>query len=326
MKKACLIIFIFCISILLFLQNASAANDLKVEAIKRLQASVIKALPAESDIVRVAVLDFEGDDGTVKNAITSAITDKTTFKVIERADLDKILEEQGLQLKDVMDEKTRITHGKIRGVQGLLMGKVLSMEKGFMSYNIKIHLKLDDVEKGEIIVSKDFSASAVSSVRNWIFYGAIGIIIILVAITMLKKRRATVVSTAIKEDVIARVDLTKELSKAVTNISEAKAKLMDKGKTHEAVMIKDAEREMQLLKEHVDNAARGSADMRKVKEFKEVLDFDTKIRSSFEELTKSADNIYDIVVSGNTGNLEKEITILKRDIKNTINEFRNRGF
>ena len=29
------------------------------------------------------------------------------------------------------------------------MGKVLNMDKGFMSYNIKIHLKLDDVEKGE---------------------------------------------------------------------------------------------------------------------------------------------------------------------------------
>jgi len=326
MKKACLISFIFFVPILLFLQNASAANDLKAEAIKRLQTSVIKALPAESDIVRVAVLDFEGDDGTIKNAITAAITEKTTFRVIERADLDKILEEQGLQLKDIMDEKTRITHGKIKGVQGLLMGKVLDMKEGFMSYNIKVHVKLDDVEKGEIIVSQDFSASAVSPVRNWIFYGAIGIIVILIIITMLKKRRATVVTTAIKEDVIARVDLTKELSKAVTNISEAKAKLMDREKTDEAVMIKDAEREMQLLKEHVDNAARGSADMRKVKEFKEVLDFDTKIRSSFEELTKSADKIYDIVVSGNTGNLEKEISILKKDIKSTINEFRNRGF
>lgn len=318
--------FIAVLSICLFSLNAYAEDDLKLAAIKKLQNAVVKALPDESDIARIAILDFEGDDGTIKNAITSVITEKTTFKVIERADLDKILEEQGLQLKDIMDEQTRITHGRIKGVQGLLMGKVLSMKEGFMSYDIKVHLKLDDVEKGEIVVSKDFSASAVSPVRNWIFIGAIGMIVILIVITMLKKRRAAVIDTTIKEDVTVRVDLTKELGKALTNLSEAKAKLMDKGKSDEAILLKDAERELQLLKEHVDNAARGSADMHKAKVFKEVLDFDTRIKSSFEELTKSADRIYDIVLSGNTENLEKEVAVLKRDIKNTMSDFKNRGF
>jgi len=102
------------------------------------------------------------NNGTIRDAIISTISEKTSFKIIERTDLDQILKEQGLQLKDIMDEKTMIQHGKIKGVQGLLMGRVLGMESGFMSYTIQVHLKLDDVEKGEIVFAKDFNAYAVS--------------------------------------------------------------------------------------------------------------------------------------------------------------------
>ena len=326
MKKFSLVLTILICSIFLISAYAFAEADLKPAAIKKLQQSVIKALPTETQIVRIAILDFEGDDGTIQNAITSAITEKTNFKVIERKDLDKILEEQGIQLKDIMDEKTRIQHGKIKGVQGLLFGKVLGMEKGFLSYTVKVHLKLDDVEKGEILFSKDFNIKVVSPVRNWIIYGVVGIIILIIVIIALTKRRATVIETRIKEDVTARVDITKEISRALTNISNAKTKLMGKGKTDEAVLLKDAERDLQLLKEQVDNAARGSADIRKAGEFKQVLNFDKNITDSFENLTKLADRLYNKVLQGDLVNFDKEADSLKRDIKNTMNEFSHRKF
>ncbi len=37
------------------------------------------------------------------------------------------------------------------------------------------------------------------------------------------------------------------------------------------------------------------------------------------------EQIYDMVMSDDTNSIEKEIDILKKDIKNTLNEFRNRG-
>ena len=326
MKKISFVLFTLFCSIFLISATASAEADLKASAIKKLQQSVIKALPVETQIVRIAVLDFEGDDGTVQNAVTSAIAEKTNFKVIERKDLDKILEEQGLQLKDIMDEKTRIQHGKIKGVQGLLFGKVLGMEKGFLSYTVKVHLKLDDVEKGEILFSKDFHIIVVSPVRNWLIYGVVGIIILIIVIIALTKRRATVIKTRVKEDVTARVDITKEIARALANISNAKTKLMGKGKTDEAVLLKDAERDLQLLKEQVDNAARGSADMRKAGEFRQVLNFDKGIMDSFENLTKSADRLYNKVLQGDLINFDKETDSLKRDIKNSMNEFSHRKF
>jgi hypothetical protein len=326
MKKISFVLSTLFCSLFLISATASAEADLKPAAIKKLQQSVIKALPTETQILRITILDFEGDDGTIQNAITSAITEKTNFKVIERKDLDKILEEQGIQLKDIMDEKTRIQHGKIKGVQGLLFGKVLGMEKGFLSYTVKVHLKLDDVEKGEILFSKDFNIKVVSPVRNWLIYGVIGVIILVFIVVALTKRRATVIKTRVKEDVTTRVDITKEIARALTNISNAKTKLMAKGKTDEAVLLKDAERDLQLLKEQVDNAARGSADMRKAGEFKQVLDFDKNMTDSFENLTKSADRLYNKVLQGDLVNFDKEADSLKRDIKNTMNEFSHRKF
>lgn len=326
MKKAFILFIALMAAVFIFSQSASAESDLKPVAIKKLQTALVKALPTESDMIRLAVLDFEGDDGTIKNAITTAITEKTSFKVIERADLDKIFTEQGLQLKDVMDEKTRITHGKIRGVQGLLMGKVVSMKEGFMSYSIKVHVKLDDVEKGEIVLSKDFDISAVSPLRQYLVYGVLALIVLIVIVIFLNMRRAAVIRTSIKEDVKARRDLVKEISRMVANISEAKAKLMDKGRTDDAVLLKDAEKDMMLLKQHVENAVRGDATMHNVKDFKDALENDKKIISLFEDITRSADKVYTVVISGNSGSLEKESDLLKRDIKNAINEFKGRGF
>ena len=146
MKRILVLLIPLVIFPLIFVNIAFASDELKAKAVQKLQKAVIEALPDESGIIRIAVFDIGGDDGTIKNAITSAVTEKTTLKVIERADLDKVLAEQGLQLKDIIDERSGVKHGRIKGVQGLLMGKALNTEKGFLSYTIKVLLKLDDVE------------------------------------------------------------------------------------------------------------------------------------------------------------------------------------
>lgn len=322
MKKTCYALLVLVASLFCFTQQGTAEDTLRSAAIRNLQNSVVKALPSESNLVRIAVLDFEGDDGTVRNAVTSAITEKTAFKVIERADLDKILQEQGLQLKDIMDEKTRIEHGRIKGVQGILFGKILGMESGFMSYTVKVHIKLDDVEKGEILLSKDISASAVSPARKWLMYGVIGIIAILILATFLRGRRATLV----REDLSQRVDLTKEIDKALNNISAVRSKLNSDGRSDKAIVFGNLEGDLMSLKQTVQLAPRSSALKTKTKDYKNVLEFDQKIKGSFEALTKSSDRTYEKVISGNSADIEKEVDVLKRDIKNLLNEFSGRGF
>lgn len=326
MKKNYLIPIVMLLILFSSLPSVLAADPLEAVAIKKLQQAVIKALPTETQMTRISVLELEGDKGTILNAITSAITEKTSYKVIERKDLDKILDEQGVQLRDVMDEKTRIQHGKIKGVQGLLMGKVLEMGSGFMSYSIRLHLKLDDVEKGEIVFSKDFSVTAVSPVRTWLIWGVIGLVVLIIIMIFFKRRRVVVIEKTIQKDVRERIDLAKEVQKAQAGLSQAQGKLVEQGKTDEAVMIKEAGRELLYLREQIENAPRGNADMRSKKEFEAVLEFDQKMQATLEGLTRTAERICDLVSDGNTNYLSKEVDHLRRDIKSAEREFKGRRF
>jgi len=325
MRRIRLASFLLCVFLFLLVSTPATANDLKSDAIKVLQRAVVKALPTEGNIVRIAVLDFQNDDGTIRNAITSAITEKTPYKLIERADLDKILAEQGLQLKDIMDEKTRIEHGRLKGVQGLLLGNVQGMERGFMSYSINMNMKLDDVEKGEIVFAKDFTITAVSPWRNRLFVALIVMVALAILIGILARRTSGVKKTAIQKDVKVRVNIGQEISKAMATISEAKSKLMDKGKTNEAVLLKDAERNLLLFKESIENAIRGSEDMRSGKEFKKLLEFDKDFAGNVDNVSKYATRIYDITIAGNTDSMESEIDVLKKETNILMGEFKNRG-
>jgi hypothetical protein len=323
MRRIRLVSFLLCAFFFIFVATTAAASDLKSDAIKALQRAVVKALPTEGNIIRIAVLDFQGDDGTIRNAITAAITEKTTYKVIERADLDKILTEQGLQLKDILDEKTRIEHGKLKGVQGLLMGKVQGMDSGFMSYSIKINLKLDDVEKGEVVFARDFSETAVSPMRTWLIVAVVLVLVLIVAFIVIAGRKRTAKVKTIKQDTTERFDLAREAGRAAALLSSAKAKLMDKGNTDVATGVKDVEREMRLLRDRAEGAAQGNPTTRGAKELKEALDFDKGLADIFQGLTAKAQKFYEAVLDGND-NLQKQVDLLKAEVVSAANALKAR--
>lgn len=323
MKRTVPAIIVFFFLMFLALTGMAATDDLKAEAIKNFQKAVVKALPTEGNIIRVAVLDISNDSGEIRDAIIAAITEKTSFKIIERTDLDLILKEQGMQLKDVMDEGTRIQPGKIKGVQGLLMGRVIGMESGFMSYTVRVHLKLDDVEKGEIVFAKDFNVSAVSPVRTWIFIAIALVIAIIVAVFIWASRKEAVKESIIEEDTRERVDLSRGIKQAMAIVSEARAKLMDKGQTDPAIKIKDIERDLLALKEEIENAPRGFTGMRDTSELKDALAFDKEFQDVSDALIKSVEKLSDVIQSG-TSDLDKHIDLVKRDVRAASTAFKKR--
>lgn len=323
MRRSVLAGVVFFFLMLTSLPCMAGTDDLKVEAVKNFQKAVVKALPAEGNIIRIAVLDITDDNGSIRDAIIAAITEKTSFKIIERTDLDQILKEQGLQLKDVMDEKTRIQPGKIKGVQGLLMGRVLGMESGFMSYTIRVHLKLDDVEKGEIVFAKDFNVSAVSPVRMWLFVAIALVIGIIVVFFIFGRRRVKERESIVQEDVRTRVDLGRGIRQAMATLSEARAKLMDKGQTDPAIKLKNAERDLLVLKEEIENAPRGFTDISNNDELRDVLAFDRSFQEKSDILIKSVEKLYDVIQSG-TSDLDKYIDLVKQDVREASNTFRKR--
>lgn len=90
--------------------------------------------PAEAAL-RVAVAGFPNNspDPTISEIITSRIvnlllTRGSGVQVIEREDLRRIIEEQRLNLTDLIDPDTSIGPGRIRGVDTIVMGKVLRFD------------------------------------------------------------------------------------------------------------------------------------------------------------------------------------------------------
>lgn len=100
----------------------------------------------------VAVMDIElGPDvpKELKIPLTQGIIDEIVntgkFQVIDRANRDKILVEQGFQLTECVSEECRVKAGRLLGVGKLIVGSVYKVGKVFFS-----NLLLINVETGQI--------------------------------------------------------------------------------------------------------------------------------------------------------------------------------
>ena len=295
-----------------FLSPCRADVDLQAQAIDRLKAAVVKALPEGKNMARIAVLDFRGDDRMVKNAVTSAINEKTPHRVMERADFDRILAEQGLQLKDIMDERTRIRHGRLKGVQGLLMGDVYGMERGFMSYTIKAHVRLVDVEKGEVALSRDFNVTAVSSYRRHVVMGAAGLVILLLLLffvrALLRRRRASKGERVTVARSVAGNEMAGNIDRIIGHVSDAKSRLVVRGKVEDAAELKDIERSLMEMKRSVANRPRT--------EGRGPLDPDREIFWKLDDIERLSGKISGMAGSASPGDVGKEISLLKTYVVN----------
>lgn len=100
------------------------------------------AMGATNYLYRIAVLPF--DDGSIKDRwwkedfrLGEGITDELItvlagtkrFRLIERGEIDRILGEQNLGIKGLVDPKTAAKIGKILGVQYLVLGRVTDFSR-----------------------------------------------------------------------------------------------------------------------------------------------------------------------------------------------------
>jgi hypothetical protein len=118
----------------------------------------------------VAVLPFEnkgasGDLGDIiLDKIINVLVNQERFKVMERAQLDKVVAEQSLGVSGVIDAATAAEIGKGIGVDGIIIGSVAAARSGALS----IDARVIDTESAAIIVAQDaYSGSSdAQSVKN----------------------------------------------------------------------------------------------------------------------------------------------------------------
>jgi hypothetical protein len=94
----------------------------------------------------------------------TVMVNQERFKVMERAQLDKILQEQSLGSSGVVDAATAAQIGKGIGVDAIIIGSVAAASSG----SISIDARVIDTESAAIIVAEDVysGSSDAQSVKN----------------------------------------------------------------------------------------------------------------------------------------------------------------
>jgi hypothetical protein len=118
----------------------------------------------------VAILPFENKGAShdlgeiILDKMITVMVNQQRFKVMERSQLDKILEEQQLGAAGVLDAQTAAQIGKGIGVDGIIIGSVAATTSGSLS----IDARVIDTESAAIIVANDaYSGSSdAQSVKN----------------------------------------------------------------------------------------------------------------------------------------------------------------
>lgn len=121
-----------------------------------LAAKLLKKVPNGNDAIAVMPFNVKSDSdaGTaISNEIISALSSKGAV-VVERRNLNKILEELSLQQTGMMDEDTVSQVGRSVGAKYLVVGDATVIKKRYYkNQGYKVQARLINVETGKIISS-----------------------------------------------------------------------------------------------------------------------------------------------------------------------------
>lgn len=155
----------------------------KTEQPKQVMITPAATVPAETNLIvgkqtiklvgermGVAVLPFENKGASkdlgeiILDKMITVLVNQERFKVMERAQLNKILEEQSLGSSGVVDAATAAQIGKGIGVDAIIIGSVAASTSGAIS----IDARVIDTESAAIIVAEDVysGSSDAQSVKN----------------------------------------------------------------------------------------------------------------------------------------------------------------
>jgi formylglycine-generating enzyme required for sulfatase activity/TolB-like protein len=119
---------------------------------------------------KIAVLDFElrGDSfktrdmgGIVAEWFTTTLVKDGRFEVVERALLQKIIEEQKLGMSGLINEETSTQLGQILGVKTIITGSVLQIGK-----SIEVNARIINVKTGSIVAAENIRSNSSNNLQK----------------------------------------------------------------------------------------------------------------------------------------------------------------
>jgi TolB-like protein len=97
-------------------------------------------------------LKAAGIGETVASLLANTLSQSTIFRLVEREGMSKIMKEQALASSGLVSEENAVKTGNLLGAELLLDGSV-----GEVGEEVVINLRLTDVEKGTVVLSKSFN-------------------------------------------------------------------------------------------------------------------------------------------------------------------------
>ncbi|HTG01503.1 MAG TPA: CsgG/HfaB family protein [Nitrospirota bacterium] len=119
-------------------------------------------------VQRVAVIPFAGNNAEMGYAVAESLSANlvnSRFTVVERTQLDKLLAEQGLSLKGVLQDEKSIV-GRLKGIDAIIVGSSTTsngyaglMHGGYRDYVSSCTARMIDVATGEILSAVTYETS-----------------------------------------------------------------------------------------------------------------------------------------------------------------------
>ncbi|MDZ7266343.1 MAG: CsgG/HfaB family protein [candidate division KSB1 bacterium] len=128
---------------------------------------VVTASPGQEEKPRIAVLDFQsiGCDSSLGLAASEILRTELgslgTYRIIERSQLMKVMQEQSLQLSGAVDEQAMVEIGKILGARMVVVGSLVRTGRTFT-----LNSRFIDVQTAEVRKSQNIRGNSEDEISN----------------------------------------------------------------------------------------------------------------------------------------------------------------
>lgn len=295
------------------------------QAVDKLASEVVAALPDDIHFRLLAIPPIQADDGQLADALTAKIKSGTRYHLIERRDLDKLLKEQGVQLSPIADPRRPIEPGKIKGVEGLLLGRVEEASCSFLFCSLRVFIKLDNVERGDVVFARYFDAQAFPPVVIYVGVGVLVVVLVLLIVSQGRRTRRSRAARFSQTDSQGMQRVQAEVKKARDNLNIAHDTLVAGNRIHFGTELRKARESLNSLLFKLEQAPAvypGSVD----KKTRKGLESQGRSMDGLaKNILAESEKLLSAVRSGDDRSAGDALKAFNTEIKNASNRWHERG-
>lgn len=310
-------------------EHDSLLNRLKKENIRiastEIADQVVTQLPDNIHFRLLAIGPISGESGSLTDALTANIKSQTQFHLIERKDLNRLLEEQGIQLSPISDPRRPIEPGRIKGVEGLILGRLGLKHASFMWCSLEAFIKLDDVEGGDVVFAETFYARHIPKHTTYGGMAIVFLILLIFCANRLKVRKEKMRFHRVDNDADRLLSLQDSLKKSRENLNRAHDILVTTGKMDAGMAVRQCRDDVKHLLDAVEHTPGLHADLVTTRDHKSAKSHSKSMRNLIRNVLSESEKIFR---AAGEGDARRVITVADRlcmEAKNALNRFRDRN-